>query len=173
MQEKKTLQKCIFSSINCPLNPNIAIPQTPTSLSLKPQHRYPPIPNMLKWSYPLNPNIRSAAKREILMGLSRNFLREARQAVQLLPPKPQHAWAELSPKPQHCYPLTLTTGRFLQKKGIFTSTMSSCCTLPEYSGGRIRAYAGPQVRLANQSRSKSSTSSLNSRSSSSSAIFAF
>jgi hypothetical protein len=28
---------------------------------------------MLKWSYPLNPNIRSAAKREILMSLSRNF----------------------------------------------------------------------------------------------------
>jgi hypothetical protein len=28
-----------------------------TKLSLKPQHRYPPTPNMLKWSYPLNPNI--------------------------------------------------------------------------------------------------------------------
>jgi hypothetical protein len=89
-----------------------------TKLSLKPQHRYPPTPNMLKWSYPLNPNIRSAAKREILMGLSRNFLREARPAAQLLSPKPQHAWAELSPKPQHRYPLTPTTGRFLQKGGF-------------------------------------------------------
>ena len=73
---------------------------------------------MLKWNYPLTPNIRSAAKREILMGFSRNFLREARQLAQLLSPKPQHAWAELSPKPQHRYPLTPTTGRFLQKKGV-------------------------------------------------------
>ena len=157
MQEKNPAKTHIFT---------YKLPPKPqhgrTKLSLKPQHRYP-----------LNPNISSAAKREFLMGLSRNFLREARQLAQLLSPKPQHAWAELSTKPQHRYPLTLTTGRFLQKKGIFTSTMSSCCTLPEYSGGRIRAYAGTQVRLANQSRSKSSTSSLNSRFSSSRAIFTF
>jgi hypothetical protein len=128
---------------------------------------------MLKWSYPLNPNIRSAAKREILMRLSRNFLREARQAAQLLSPKPQHAKVELSPKPQHRYPLTPTTGRFLQKKRAFYLHDVQLLYTPRVLGGRIRAYAGTQVRLANQSRSKSSTSSLNSRSSSSSAIFTF
>src|SRR5215208_6058160 len=111
----------------CPPTPTPTLPQPPTPLSPNPQHRYPPTPNMLKWSYPLNPNIRSAAKREILMGLSRNFLRETRQAAQRLSPKPQHAWAELSPKPQHRYPLTPTTGRFLQKKGGFLPSLPSRC----------------------------------------------
>jgi hypothetical protein len=100
---------------------------------------------MLKWSYPPTPNIRSAAKREILMGFSRNFLREARQAAQLLSPKPQHAWAELSPKPQHRYPLTPTMGRFLQKKGAFYLHDVQLLYTPRVLGGPhtcVRGYSG-------------------------------
>jgi hypothetical protein len=100
---------------------------------------------MLKWSYPLNPNIRSAAKREILMRLSRNFLREARQAAQLLSPKPQHAKVELSPKPQHRYPLTPTTGRFLQKKRAFYLHDVQLLYTPRVLGGShtcVRGYSG-------------------------------
>jgi hypothetical protein len=53
------------------------------------------------------------------MDLSRNFLREARQAARLLSPKPQHAWSELSPKPQHRYPLTPHHGQIPAKEGAF------------------------------------------------------
>jgi hypothetical protein len=75
--------------------------------------------------------------------------------------------------PNIAIPKPPTTGRFLQKKGTFYLHDVQLLYTPRVLGGRIRAYAGTQVRLANQSRSKSSTSSLNSRSSSSSAIFTF
>ena len=45
--------------------------------------------------------------------------------------------------------------------------------LSDYSVSRVFAYASTQVRSSNHSRSKTSTSSLNSRSSSSRAIFTF